>query len=157
MTVLLLIGEGVCGLIWLVWGDVPGMGLLLGLTATMLPYAVFICLAAQVSATLHALSHFAAPALAPTLLNLCWLFGVWVVAPWFAPDKQAQAYVLAVCVLVAGVLQLGIQIPVLVRLGFRFDYNWAAGRECPGRSASRDGAHGPGPGASPKSTRSWTA
>jgi putative peptidoglycan lipid II flippase len=128
LTVILLIGEGVCGLIWVLGGDVPGMGLLLGLTATMLPYAVFICLAAQVSATLHALSHFAAPALAPTLLNLCWLFGVWVVAPWFAPDKEAQAYVLAVCVLVAGLLQLGIQIPVLVRLGFRFDYNWAAGR-----------------------------
>jgi len=31
-------------------------------------------------------------------------------------------------VLVAGVLQLGVQLPVLRRLGFRFDYNWSAAR-----------------------------
>jgi putative peptidoglycan lipid II flippase len=132
LTFLLLVGEAICGLIWLVWGDVPGMGLLLGLTAAMLPYAVLICVAAQVAATLQSLSHFAAPALAPTLLNLCWLFGVWVIAPSFAPDKHAQAYVLAACVVAAGVLQLGIQIPVLFRLGFQFDYNWAAGRSALG-------------------------
>ena len=42
------------------------------------------------------------PALAPTLLNICWLFAAWAVAPWFAPDKQSQAYVIAAAVLVAG-------------------------------------------------------
>lgn len=132
LTMLVALGEAIFGLVWLIWGDVPGVTLLVGLAATMLPYMVFICLAAQVAATLHALGHFAAPALAPTLLNLCWLFGAWAVAPWFAPDKQTQAYVLAGCVLVAGVLQLGVQIPVLYRLGFRFDYNWAAGRNALG-------------------------
>ena len=58
-------------------------------------------LAAQVAATLHALGHFSVPALAPTLLNICWLIGAWFIAPRFAPDKVAQAYVLAGCVLVA--------------------------------------------------------
>ncbi|MBN1589193.1 MAG: murein biosynthesis integral membrane protein MurJ [Pirellulales bacterium] len=129
LVALLLLGEAVCGLVWLVWGDVPNLGLLLGLTATMLPYAVFICLAAQVAATLNALGHFSVPALAPTLLNLCWLVGAWCVAPYFAPDQAAQAYVLAVCVLVAGVLQLGVQTITLFRLGFRFDFNWVAGRD----------------------------
>ena len=31
-------------------------------------------------------------------------------------------------ILVAGVLQLGVQLPALYRLGFRFQYNWAASR-----------------------------
>jgi putative peptidoglycan lipid II flippase len=124
-----LLGEAACGLIWLVWGGDPKMDLLLGMTATMLPYAVFICVAAQVAATLHALNHFTMPALAPTLLNISWLAAAWFVAPYFAPDLVAQAYVLAVSVVVGGVLQLAAQLGVLYRLGFRFDFNWSAGRE----------------------------
>ena len=106
----------------------PGTGLLLGLSATLLPYMLVICLAAQVTATLQALGQFTVPALTPTVLNLCWLTGVWVIAPFWAPNHQAQAYVVAVSILIAGVLQLGVQLPVLYRLGFRFQYHWAASR-----------------------------
>lgn len=129
LTVLVLLGEGICWLIVLFWGDVPGMKLLVGLTAVMLPYTLFICLAAQVAATLHALSHFAVPAFAPTLMNVCWLVGVWVICPYFSPDQVAQAYVIAVCVVVAGILQLLVQLPFLFGRGFRFDFNWATGRD----------------------------
>lgn len=129
LVLIVMLAEAACGLIWLAWGHLPGLGLLLGLAAVMMPYLLFICLAAQVAATLHALSRFAAPALAPTLLNICWLVAAWLVAPHFAPDKHAQAYVLAVSVLVAGLLQLAVQLPVLRAAGFRFDYNWAASRE----------------------------
>ncbi|MBN2216745.1 MAG: murein biosynthesis integral membrane protein MurJ [Pirellulales bacterium] len=132
MTALVLLGECACGLIWLVSDRSSDLGLLLGLTAAMLPYALFICLAAQVAATLNALGHFAAPAFAPVLLNLCWLAGAWLVAPYFAPDQVAQAYVLAVCVVVAGVLQLAVQLAVLYRFEFHFDFHWAAGREALG-------------------------
>lgn len=128
LVALLAVVEGVCGLIWLVWGNVPGMGLLMGLTAMMMPYMLFICLAAQAAATLQALSHFSVPALAPTILNICWLIAVWGIAPRFAPDKQAQAYVVAVAVLVSGALQLGVQLLMLPRMGFRYHYDWAASR-----------------------------
>ena len=128
LTALVVVSEVACGLVWLAWGNVPGVGLVVGLTAVLMPYALFICLAAQVAATLHALSHFSTPALVPAVLNVCWLVGAWVVAPYFAPDREAQAYVLAVSILVAGVMQLGVQLPVLRALGFRFDYNWAASR-----------------------------
>ena len=37
------------------------LGLLLGLGATLLPYMLVICLAAQVTATLQALGHFTVP------------------------------------------------------------------------------------------------
>ncbi len=102
---------------------------LVGLTAALLPYMVFICLAAQASATLQALLRFRTAALAPVLLNVLWLAAVWFVAPRFAPDKLAQAYVIAAAILLSGVLQFGVQLPALWRLGFRFDFNWQAARE----------------------------
>ncbi|HUT09084.1 MAG TPA: murein biosynthesis integral membrane protein MurJ [Thermoguttaceae bacterium] len=128
LAALVLLGEVLFGLAWLFWGDAPGVGLLVGLAAVLLPYMLLICLAAQLTATLHALSHFSIPAFTPAVLNVCWLAAIWLVAPRFAPDKQAQAFVLAAAVLVAGLLQVGLQVPMLRRLGFRFDYNWTAAR-----------------------------
>ena len=128
LACLVALGEVACGLVLLFWGDVPGVGLLAGLAAVMMPYMLFICLAAQVAATLHACSRFGVPALVPVVLNVSWLVGALLIAPRFAPNREAQAYVLAFSVLIAGVLQLGVQLPSLRRLGFRFDYNWSASR-----------------------------
>ena len=130
----LILAELVCGGIWL-WGGVQSsrMQLLLSLTAIMLPYLVFICLAAQVSATLHALGEFRLPAIVPIILNLSWIFAALVIAPLWSPDKEAQAHVLAVTVVIGGCLQLLIQIPTLRRLGFHFEYDMAASREALGR------------------------
>jgi putative peptidoglycan lipid II flippase len=128
LACLVALGEVACGAAWLFWGDAPGVGLLAGLAAVMMPYMLFICLAAQIAATLQACSRFGVPALVPTVLNVCWLAGALLIAPRFAPDREAQAYVLAFSILAAGVLQLGVQLPSLGRLGFRFDYNWSASR-----------------------------
>lgn len=121
---LVLLGEAV--LLALAWlpGTEPRTQLLLGLTAVMLPYAVCICLAAQVTAVLNALGEFRIPALVPVLLNLCLLATIFLVDPWLEPHRERQAYALAVCVLVAGMLQLGLQWPMLRRLGFRFTAGW---------------------------------
>ena len=74
LTLLVLAGEAICGLLWIHCG--PGDArLLFGLFAALLPYLWFICLAAQLSATLQALGKFRLPALAATLLNLGWLAG----------------------------------------------------------------------------------
>jgi putative peptidoglycan lipid II flippase len=126
LAAVVVLGELVFLVMWLVWGGLQGMPLLLGLSAVLLPYLLLICLAAQLSATLHALGHFSVPALTPVVLNICWLAAAWGVAPWFAPDQQAQAFVIAVAILVAGVLQIGVQWPMLRRLGFRFQYDPAA-------------------------------
>jgi len=121
---MVLIGE------LLLWGlsRMPGLEehtrLLLGLTAVMLPYALLICLAAQVTAVLHALGHFTWPALVPVVLNVFWISSIWLVDPWFAPDQIAQAYALAACVVVAGVFQLALQLPTLRQLGFRYQTHW---------------------------------
>ena len=55
---IVVLAEAVCAALWFVAGDDPAVALLLGLLAVLLPYLWFICLAAQVSATLHALGHF---------------------------------------------------------------------------------------------------
>jgi putative peptidoglycan lipid II flippase len=129
LVAIVLAAEGICGLVWLVAGDSPGMRLSLGLTAAMLPYTVFICLAALVAATLQSLGEFRLPALVPSVLNICWLFGAWCIAPRITADHQGQAYVMAGCVLVGGMLQLLVQLPAVVRLGFRFRFDFAASRK----------------------------
>ncbi|NIL97953.1 MAG: murein biosynthesis integral membrane protein MurJ [Planctomycetales bacterium] len=126
---IVLVGETLVGILWLANPHHPRLELLLGLVAVMLPYLFCICLAAQVSATLHALHHFGTPAFVPVLLNIVWILGALVIAPWWATDKSSQAYVLAISVLCGGVLQLAIQLPILHRLGFRYDYDWPAARQ----------------------------
>ncbi len=126
---LVLVGEAACAaIVWFASDDAATLQLV-GLTAALLPYMVFICLAAQASATLHAMLHFRWPALAPVLLNVFWLAAVWLVAPRFAPDKLAQAYAIAAAILLSGVLQFVVQLPALWGLGFRFDFNWQTTRE----------------------------
>ncbi len=128
LAVLLVLGEGLCALAWIGSAD-PAWRLLVGLTAAMLPYLWFICLAAQLSATLHALSRFSLPALAAGLLNVGWLTGAWWIAPAVSADKITQAYVLAGCVVAAGALQAAVQLPLLWRLGFCWRPDWQASRE----------------------------
>ncbi|MGQ0637527.1 MAG: murein biosynthesis integral membrane protein MurJ [Planctomycetaceae bacterium] len=123
LTGLVLASEGVLWLLSL-FLDEESTRLLLGLTAVMLPYAWLICLAAQLTAVLHALGHFTWPALVPVVLNACWIMSVWFVVPRFEPDRHAQAYALAACVVVAGLLQITMQWPVLRRLGFRFRWRF---------------------------------
>ncbi|HUS40866.1 MAG TPA: lipid II flippase MurJ, partial [Pirellulales bacterium] len=53
LAIVVVLGELLCGLLWLN-SDGTRVYLLMGLVAVMLPYLLFICLAAQISATLHA-------------------------------------------------------------------------------------------------------
>lgn len=129
---LVLSGEAVIWLLARLFADEPHTRLLLGLTAVMLPYAMLICLAAQVTAVLNSLGHFTWPALVPVVLNVFWISSVWLVDPWFEPDRMAQAYALAVCVVIAGVFQLALQWPTLHRLGFRLRSGWEASRPAVG-------------------------
>ncbi|MFH1709159.1 MAG: murein biosynthesis integral membrane protein MurJ [Planctomycetota bacterium] len=92
------------------------------LTATLLLILIFylplICGAAALGAALNAVKHFAMPALAPVLLNLLWIAGVLAVVP-FVADPFHRILILAAVVLLSGVLQLAVQLPVLRRYGLR--------------------------------------
>jgi putative peptidoglycan lipid II flippase len=128
LTALVVAGETLCGLLWLA-SEEPRTRLLLGLSAILLPYMLLVCLAAQVAATLQTFSRFTVSAAAPALLNVVWLVAAWWVAPSVSRDAAVQAHVLAGAILIAGVLQLAVQLPVLWRLGFRPRLSWQAGRQ----------------------------
>ncbi len=87
------------------------------------PYLLLISLTAAAGAVLNTWGSFGPPAFAPVLLNLCLIGAALYLTPWFEPGILA----LAVAVLVAGVLQLLVQLPfvagygmlVMPRPGFR--------------------------------------
>lgn len=77
------------------------------------PYILFISLVAFAAGILNTWSRFAVPAFTPTLLNLSFIVGALVFAPYFDPPIK----VLAWAVFIGGALQLAWQIPYLARLG----------------------------------------
>ncbi len=99
------------------FGAVPAkLALTIALTRLMFPYVFFIGLVALCMGILNALDLFAAPALAPVLLNLSMIGAVFCVAP----RLKTPIYGLAGGVIVGGMLQLALQIPFLVKKGVRF-------------------------------------
>jgi putative peptidoglycan lipid II flippase len=105
----------------LVKGIAPGFaGEKFSLTVTlariMFPYIFCICLVALSMGILNALGHFAAPALAPVLLNAA-IIGA---ALFIAPRLETPVIGLALGVLIGGALQLLLQVPFLIKNGFFF-------------------------------------
>ena len=92
-----------------------------GMLRITFPYALFISLTALAAGILNSLGRFAIPAFTPVLLNLALIAAALLLAPHMPQPITALAW----GVLIAGVLQLGFQIPALVRLGLlprpRFD------------------------------------
>lgn len=129
LTLIVLAAEALLGIAWFFARDNPAVSLLLEMVAANLPYVVTICVASLLAATLQAVGQFTIPAMAPALLNICWLAGAWFVAPYFAPDKVAQAWVIVVSIQIAGVLQAAVQWPALRAAGFRFQFDWPASRD----------------------------
>lgn len=81
------------------------------LNRIIFPYIILISLAAYSMGLLNSLKHFAVPAFAPCLLNI----SIIVFALIFGEGIRG----LALGVLVGGVLQLAVQIPILYKKGFR--------------------------------------
>jgi len=84
------------------------------LNRIIFPYILLISLAAYAMAILNSLKHFSVSAFAPCLLNI----SIIVFALLFGEGIKG----LALGVLVGGVLQLAIQIPVLYQKGFRLKF-----------------------------------
>ncbi len=95
------------------------------LTRIMFPYIFFIALVALCMGILNSLRHFATPALSPVILNLCMIAAALTLRDFFAEPIVA----LAVGVMVGGLLQLAVQLPVLFRLGVSLRPNFHFGHE----------------------------
>ncbi len=88
------------------------------LLAMLLPYLPLICMTALLGAALQTRHHFLAPALAPTLLNICWIAAVWLFGDRFGVQALAAA------VVVAGGLQFALQVPFAWRCGLLLRPLW---------------------------------
>jgi putative peptidoglycan lipid II flippase len=86
------------------------------LTRIMFPYIFFIGMVALSMGILNVLGHFAAPALAPVLLNLSIIGSVYLISP----HMKIPVISLAIGVVIGGILQLALQIPFLIKKGFYF-------------------------------------
>lgn len=97
-----------------------------GLAADLLritfPYIFFISLTALAGGVLNTWRRFAVPAITPVLLNVSLIGAALLLAPRFERPIEALAW----GVLLAGVLQLLIQLPFLWRLGVLPRPRWGA-------------------------------
>jgi putative peptidoglycan lipid II flippase len=113
--------------------NVPGkFELAVSLTRVMFPFILFVSLAAAVMGMLNARFIFGIPASASTVFNivsvifgvaLAFLFDARARATWPHPVfGEASAYGVSLGVLLGGLAQLGMQLPALFKLGFRFHW-----------------------------------
>ena len=90
------------------------------LTRLMFPYIFFISLVALCMGILNSFRHFAAPALAPVILNICMIAAAFLLKDCFGNPIIS----LAVGVMAGGVLQLAMQFPFLLKVGARLKPNF---------------------------------
>ncbi|MBM3880615.1 MAG: murein biosynthesis integral membrane protein MurJ [Verrucomicrobia bacterium] len=100
----------------------PDTRLMLELLRLMFPYLLLVCLAALCMGMLNARGCFFIPALGATMLNVVMIASVLLLAPRLGQTLETQIFGLAIGVLVAGLAQVGFQLPPLFRQGYR--YRW---------------------------------
>jgi putative peptidoglycan lipid II flippase len=96
------------------------------MTRWMFPYIGFMSLVALSSGVLNTWRRFAVPAATPVLLNLSMILAAWLGAPWFKSLGIEPIYAMAGGVMLGGALQLGVQVPALLRIGLlpKISFNW---------------------------------
>jgi len=90
--------------------------LTISLTRIMFAYLLLVSLSAMIMGMLNSFGRFGIPAFSPVLFNL----GIIVTVIGFQSFFEVPIYAMAIGVLVGGLGQLLIQVPPLLRLGFRF-------------------------------------
>ena len=104
------------------------------LTLRVLPFVILVCASALFTGALHVRGRFGAPAVAPAAMNVVWILSLLVISMrfgWFGPSPAAPGELglegklrhlemvrwLAGGVLLAGVVQLCVQLPALRAAG----------------------------------------
>ncbi len=107
--------------------DVEKSALTTTLVRVMYPFILLVSLAALVMGMLNARNVFGMPAMASSFFNIGSIVGGVVIGWWLDPSFGPHALMgLAIGTLIGGAMQLGVQLPSLRRLGFRFrtDFHW---------------------------------
>ena len=95
-----------------------------GLSQVLFPIVVLLALNGLLVGILNAYDHFAIPAISPLVWNVVILAFLVGTKPFFHGDEQLYAY--AIGILAGTIVQLGMAVPVLARLGFKLElsFDW---------------------------------
>ncbi len=111
---------GILAAPWIIYVTAPGFAasaekfdLTVKLLQITFPYILFISLASLAGSILNTYNQFSIPAFTPTLLNLSFIGCSLFLTPYFNPPALALAW----AVFIGGLLQLGFQLPYLVKIG----------------------------------------
>ncbi|MGD9848926.1 MAG: murein biosynthesis integral membrane protein MurJ [Desulfuromonas sp.] len=103
------------------FGTVAGkLELTVRLTQLMFPYLFFVSLLALVTGILNVYGHYFVPALSPVMLNAAMILAALLFSSRMAVPIEALAW----GVVVGGLMQLGMSLPLLRRYGVRLRPGW---------------------------------
>jgi len=129
LIMLVVVSLGVLLSPWLVQGIGYGFGQVAGklqltdqLNRIMFPYIGLVSILALLTGILNVRGHFFVPALSPLFLNLAMIISALTLGNLFAQP----IYALAIGVLLGGIVQLLLQVPILCRykIKLKFDFNF---------------------------------
>ncbi|MFY7865934.1 murein biosynthesis integral membrane protein MurJ [Roseateles sp.] len=108
-------------LVWLLGSGMPDEGQQASVVMTrwMFPYIGCMSMVALSAGILNTWKRFLIPAATPVLLNMSVLAAGWWLTPYMERWGYPGIYAMALGVMLGGLLQLAIQIPVLRRIGVR--------------------------------------
>ncbi len=124
LACVVLVGEGIIWGYYTFFSKYPGTDLKLELAGIMLPYMILICVVAILAGILQTHRHFAAPAMAPLVLNI-FIIGSLCFSGWVLSVRpERQVFVVAVAVIAAGLAQLAMQLVPLHARGIQLRPAW---------------------------------
>ncbi|MBU0699838.1 murein biosynthesis integral membrane protein MurJ [bacterium] len=101
------------------FAETPGKTqLTITLTQIMFPFLILVSISALVMGTLNSLHHFTISALAPTTFNICMIGAGFLICPFL----KEPIIGMAIGALLGGLAQLLIQVPSLIKAGFRYTF-----------------------------------
>jgi putative peptidoglycan lipid II flippase len=105
------------------FGQVPGkIGLTAQLTAVLFPFLLVISLGAWAMSYLNTEKSFFVPSVAPTLFNLFSILFPVLMYGWYVARGKPPIFGMAIGVLVGGLMQFLVQLPLVFRKGFRYSF-----------------------------------
>ena len=95
-------------------GDIEKLNLTVTLNRPLFGYLVLISTAAFITGVLHTFKSFFAPSFSPCIFNITLIASIML-----ADNSVAGVWKLVVGVIIAGILQIAIQLPAMFKRGFR--------------------------------------
>jgi len=103
------------------FGRVPGkIDLTAQLTAVLFPFLLFVSLGAWAMSYLNTEKSFFVPSVAPALFNVFSILVPVLTYGWYVSRGKEPIFGMAVGVLIGGLIQFLVQVPLLRRKGFRW-------------------------------------